>query len=107
LATLKYTPSSLRDLATLRVNVTATSGSEFRARVVIERIDDRCATLEGFPFAGRPRPEFKPTGLRSIAVKPNVVVYFYDQATDIVHIMRIIDGRRDFSTIFFNFDEIS
>lgn len=95
MTSVKYTPASLRDLATLRTNIIATSGSEFRAQVIIERIDDRSAMLEKFPFSGRPRPEFKPGGLRSIVINPNVV-----------HVMRIIDGRRDMSTIFFNFDEI-
>lgn len=104
MARLKYAPSALRDLATIRLNIAETTGSEFRAEVVVERIDDRCRTLEFFPFAGRVRPEFHLPTLRSIAIRPNIAFYFYDEPEDVVHIMRIVDGRRDLQTIFF--DEI-
>jgi len=30
------------------------------------------------------RPKFRPSGLRSFAVKPNVVFYIYDEVVDLV-----------------------
>ncbi len=100
MARLRYALSALRDLTTIRLNVAETNGSERRADAVIERIAKQCAMLKAFPHMGRTRPEFQPAGLRSFPVRPNVVFFKPDENDELVHILRIIDGRRDLQTIF-------
>ena len=35
------------------------------------------------------RPKFRPSGLRSFAVKPNVVFYIYDEVADLVNVLHV------------------
>ena len=67
---------------------------------MIERIAKQCAVLKTFPRRGRVRSEFRPAGLRSFPVRPNVVFFKPDENDELVHVLRIIDGRRDLQTIF-------
>jgi plasmid stabilization system protein ParE len=64
----------------------------------VRKIGDACHLLEDHPYAGRPRDEVR-TGLRSLAVRPLVVLYRV-RTEGIAEIVRVIDGRRDIDEIF-------
>lgn len=55
---------------------------------------DACfARLETFPGLGAPRPGLG-TGVRISVVAPYLVFYEFDEATDVVTVLRIVHGRR-------------
>ena len=74
--------------------------SPTRARAFVGRIRERCAFLARHPHMGRPRPEFGPL-VRSIPVSPVVVFYRALDEGKVTEVLRIIDGRRDLGTVFY------
>lgn len=73
-----------------------------RARLFITRVDRRCAQLGTFPYSGRLRLEFTVGryAVRSITVQKRVLVFYRVAGNEVVEILRIVDGRRDFRTLF-------
>ncbi len=70
-----------------------------RARAFLGRIVERCTVLELSPWSGRPRPEFG-VDVRSLAVRPIIVIYRVSVDRKTVDVLRVVDGRRDLGTIF-------
>jgi len=70
-----------------------------RARAFLGRIAERCTVLERSPWSGRLRPEFG-VDVRSLAVRPIIVLYRVSVDRKIVDVLRVVDGRRDLGTIF-------
>ena len=66
-------------------------------RQSLERIDRKFDELTRFPFIGRERSSLAP-GLRSTLVGNYVI--FYTAGTDLITIVRVIDGRRDIDEEF-------
>jgi len=66
-------------------------------RQSLERIDRKFAELTRFPFIGRERSSLA-RGLRSTLVGNYVI--FYTAGTDLITIVRVIDGRRDIDEEF-------
>ena len=99
MATLNYTERALGDLDEIYSYVARDSVN--RAGDVLDRILDGIEVLQTIPSAGRVREEFG-VDIRSIPTPP--VVAFYrvlgDEAR--VQILRVIDGRRDLGTVFFD-----
>lgn len=70
-----------------------------RARALRVLIMERCALLQGSPALGRPRSEFG-IDVRSLPLRPLVILYRVGRERQEVEVLRIIDGRRDIRTIF-------
>ncbi len=100
MAAVRFSSQAEEDVAELLAYVARDSMG--RARALFARIQKCLRVLEQFPLTGRERPEYWHVvpGMRSIPVAPIVICYTYDAMTDIVQIGRIIDGRRDFGTLF-------
>ena len=84
MARIIYAPEAEDDL--LAIGAYIARDSPIRARAFIARV--------------RRRPEIGPE-FRSIPVRPVVVFYRVSEKGETVEIVRIIDGRRDFQTLFF------
>ena len=99
MAALDYTKRALGDLDEIYSYVARDSVN--RAGVVLDRILDRIEVLRAMPSAGCVREEFG-ANIRSIPSPPFVVFYrvLGDEAR--VQILRVIDGRRDLGTVFFD-----
>jgi toxin ParE1/3/4 len=97
---LSFTIPALNDLDTIHVYIAAENPG--RAQAFIQHIRDRCRFLCTFPRMGRARPEYAhiDPGMRSISVKPVTVFYRHLVEKHLVEVLRVIDGRRDFGTIF-------
>jgi len=68
-----------------------------KARAFASRLDEQFNALAVFPNRGRRRDELS-AGYRSLPVPPFVIMYRV--ADENVEILRVVDGRRDFGTIF-------
>jgi plasmid stabilization system protein ParE len=64
---------------------------------VIGEIAETCKLVEAHPYAGRTRDELRP-GLRSLVSHRNII--FYRVRDDGPEIVRVLDGRRDIDSIF-------
>jgi toxin ParE1/3/4 len=53
--------------------------------------------LAGQPFVGEQRDDLTPN-LRTFTVRPYVILFY--PAADGIHVLRIVHGARDFSTLF-------
>jgi toxin ParE1/3/4 len=96
---VKFTRQAEDDLIAL-ISFIAYDSPE-RARVFLARIEERCRILALWPKSGRPRPEIAGE-LRSFPVSPLVVFYrVVPPESGDVEIVRVIDGRRDLGTVFF------
>jgi toxin ParE1/3/4 len=93
-----YAPEAEDDL--LAIGAYIARDNPIRARAFIARIEKRVDALSLFPNRGRRRPEIGPE-FRSIPVRPVVVFYRVSDTGATVEIVRIVDGRRDFQTLFF------
>jgi toxin ParE1/3/4 len=91
-----WSPEAEQDLIEIWIYL-AREASTAVADGQLRDIDRTRERLEEWPHSGRMRDELLP-GLRSVAVRPNVV--FYRVRGEQVEIVRVIDGRRDIDTIF-------
>lgn len=65
----------------------------------IERIDAAIARLCAFPGLGSSRAEL-PEGILAFSLNPYLILYVQDAEQQQVEIIRIIDARRDFGSLF-------
>jgi len=98
-AALDYTERALADLDEIFSYVARDSIN--RAGDVLDHILDRIEVLRTMPSAGRVREEFG-VDIRSIPTPPFVVFYRVLGNEASVQIVRVIDGRRDLGTVFFD-----
>jgi len=68
------------------------------ASAFIRRIDTNFRNLSRFPFIGRERSRLYP-GLRCLVVGLHLV--FYTVSSDLITIIRVIDGRMDIDEEFY------
>jgi toxin ParE1/3/4 len=98
LGVVRYSLPSRRDLESIRRYIAADNRD--RAQALTRRIRARCRDLGALPTQGRLRDDAPFSfEVRSVAVYPYVV--FYRIVPGGVQILRVIDGRRDLGTIFF------
>ncbi len=65
----------------------------------LERIDAAIARLAAFPGLGSVRPEL-PDEVFAFSLNPHLILYTQDETEQQVDIIRIIDARRDFGSLF-------
>src|SRR5215472_13905833 len=87
-----WSPEAQTDLSDIWDYYASVAGRD-RADAVIRGINNASRLIEDHPFSGRARDEIRP-GLRSVAVRPYIL--FYRTRNDLVEIVRILHGRRDF-----------
>ena len=86
-----------KDIRGLYVWIVEDSGLA-RAEMIIERIEAALQRLARRPLLGRPRPDFEGNP-RSLSVGPWLIVYEPLRDGSGVHLLRIIDSRRDIATL--------
>jgi toxin ParE1/3/4 len=97
LVTLRFSEPARADLRAITTYIARDSPE--RARTFAARITERCTLLQTSPELGRLRPEFG-EDVRSLPVRPTVVLYRIREDRKEVEVLRVIDGRRDLGTIF-------
>jgi toxin ParE1/3/4 len=65
----------------------------------LAKFDAAIARLSAFPGMGSSRPEL-PEGILAFSVRPFLILYTKDEAKQKVVIIRVIDARRDFTSLF-------
>ena len=91
-----WSPESEEDL----LLIWGWGASRFSATIADRHLRDiqrAVETLMTAPMIGRIREDLRP-GIREVVVYPTVL--FYRLANDRIEIVRVVDGRRDFSAIF-------
>jgi toxin ParE1/3/4 len=63
------------------------------------KFDSAIARLSTFPYLGSTRPEL-PDGIFAFSVNPFLILYMQDASQQLVTIVRAIDARRDFKSLF-------
>jgi toxin ParE1/3/4 len=91
-----WSPEAEEDMLEIWSYVAHEASPAFADRQLRE-IYERCATLESWPNAGRPRDELR-TGIRSFPMASYVI--FYEIAEKNIWIVRVLHGNRDIETIF-------
>lgn len=91
---LRYTPEARLDL--IEIGDRLPDHTPRAAERVLDRIAERCRQLVGFPNLGRPRPTVAPEA-RSIGMERYLI--FYRLTESEVVIVRVVDGRRDLSSM--------
>jgi toxin ParE1/3/4 len=92
---LVWAPKARRDLIDIW-KYFAKVASEETADNLLRQIDRTVGRLMRYPFSGRPREDIEP-GLRSILVRPHMVMY--RTKGDTLEILRILHERQDASAM--------
>lgn len=85
------------DLANIAAYVSA--GSVQSAAALLDRLERAFRRLEAMPMLGKSRDDLQP-GIRTWVEAPYVIAYRVD--ADVLRIVRVIHGRRDFSNVGFD-----
>jgi toxin ParE1/3/4 len=91
-----WSPEALSDIDQLWDYYAEVAGRA-TADKILREVGKVVATIADYPLAGRSRDELR-SGLRSLAVNPQVV--FYRLRQDRPEIVRVLDGRQDIGEIF-------
>lgn len=91
---------AIRDLEEIYDYVTE-NGSAQRAIKLLDRIVATCDRVGNFPALGRRRPEFDQPSyeIRSIS-EGEYVIFYCEQVSEVVLIVRVIHGKRDLADGF-------
>lgn len=65
----------------------------------LQKFDAAFARLAAFPGLGNTRPEL-PDGIYAFSVNPFLILYIQQPEQQLVTILRVIDARRDFASLF-------
>jgi toxin ParE1/3/4 len=88
-------PQARDDLLQIVIALSAVAGLETAEkwdRKIWQAIDDICQ----FPGSGAPRPALG-DHVRIVPVPPYIVLYEHVRDTDVVHLLRVLHGRRNIS----------
>jgi plasmid stabilization system protein ParE len=96
---LEYSHQAREDLR--KIHSYIAEDSVGKASSVVGRILAAIDILEKSPRAGRARSEYGPD-VRTLTAHPFVVFYRLSKGGAVVHVLRVIDGRRDLGTVFFS-----
>lgn len=95
---VRFQPQAKRDLQDILRYIVRESATWIVARRFVDLIQDQCRELASLPGTlGRSRDDLGP-GLRSTVVRNYVVLFRYE--TGVMRIVRIVEGHRDFPTLF-------
>ncbi len=93
MARIVITSSADADTAAIIRDLGQKAGKVVAARYAAE-FDQFFATLARFPQSGSPRPALG-KDVRIGVVFPYIIIHEYAGIDDIVHVLRIVDGRRN------------
>jgi plasmid stabilization system protein ParE len=93
MTTLIVAPSAQADLAAIQRYLRAEAGINV-AQTYALRFLRVFEQLEQFPGSGAPRSEFG-AQTRIVIVPPYLAWYEFDEATDTVHVLRVLHGKQD------------
>ncbi|KAA3449320.1 type II toxin-antitoxin system RelE/ParE family toxin [Mesorhizobium sp. SARCC-RB16n] len=92
-----YREDARNDLADIFKHIAEASGSPEVALKFVLRIEDRCQSIGNAPRGGRSRDDIVP-GLRTVPFEHSAIIaYVVDN--DLVHIVNIFYGGRDYETL--------
>ena len=89
--------NAIFDLEAIGAYILESSGSENIANGFVDRIKERCQSIGNAPRGGRPRDDIAP-GLRMVPFEHSAV-FVYVIADDLVHIVSIFYGGRDYEAL--------
>lgn len=98
MAKLRYTKTAIENLTDLTAHIAQQSGSRSLAQSFTGQLRAYCKRLAALPGTmGRARPELG-KDLRSSAFKSYIIFFRY--AGDILEVVNVLEGHRDFETFF-------
>ena len=102
MAEIKFSPDALEDLRHTKAYISEDLCSETAAIHTIEKILKGIGILSAFPESGAPLSSIVglDTDYRFLVCGNYTAFYRYEQ--DVVYIVRVLYGRRDFMRILFN-----
>ena len=103
-AEIIYRPGAIADLQRIFDVIAESSGSDLVAQRFIDRIMQRCSKIGDAPRGGRPRDDLKP-GLRTIPFERTALIAY--RISDLVEIINVFYGGRDYETLYRGSDDAS
>jgi toxin ParE1/3/4 len=100
---VEYQPDAIADLREIYRFVAGLSENSAVARKFVRRIEARCSRIGNVPHGGRPRDDLEP-GLRTVPFEHTAVIA-YKVEGDLVRIVSIFYGRRDFESFYLGLAE--
>ncbi|AGB46132.1 plasmid stabilization system protein [Mesorhizobium australicum WSM2073] len=96
---------AISDLEAIAAYVLESSGSESITNGFVDRIKERCLGVGNVPRGGRPRDDIAP-GLRTVPFEHSAVIAYVVES-DVVHIVNIFHGGRDYEALIGDSDKPS
>ncbi|WP_181181690.1 type II toxin-antitoxin system RelE/ParE family toxin [Mesorhizobium sp. B3-1-6] len=94
---VEYSQSARDDLANIFRHIVEASGNPHVALKFVLRIEDRCQNIGNAPRGGRTRDDIV-LGLRTVPFEHSAVI-IYVVESDVVRIINIFYGGRDYETL--------
>ncbi|MCA0013115.1 type II toxin-antitoxin system RelE/ParE family toxin [Mesorhizobium sp. B292B1B] len=94
---VQYRESANNDLANIFKYIIESGGSPDVALRFVLRIEDRCQSIGNAPRGGRSRDDIVP-GLRTVPFEHSALIAYVIES-DVVHILNIFYGGRDYETL--------
>lgn len=95
---LSFTSEALGNIADITAYIALESGSRSVAEAFVGKVKAKCEKMASLPgVLGRERSELKPD-LRSVAFKSYVIFFRY--IGDVLEVVTVLEGHRDFATCF-------
>jgi toxin ParE1/3/4 len=95
---VEYQHDAIADLREIYRFVIGRSQNATVAKKFVRRIEARCRRIGNVPHGGRPRDDLEP-GLRTVPFERSAVIA-YKVEGDLVRIVNIFYGRRDFESFY-------
>lgn len=96
---IHFTPDAIKDLDEIYQYIAEESGFPERAWDFVERLHQKCLSLETAPFRGHVRDDLM-KGLRITPLEKNTVAAFMiDEPRSLVLVLNIFYGGRDYEAI--------
>lgn len=101
MATVKFSPEALADLEEIKRYIQNDLENDIAAKNTVKKIIDRVRELESFPQMGAMLSSVTSaeTNFRYLLCNNYTVFYRYEE--DIVYVVRIMYGRRDYMRVLF------
>jgi toxin ParE1/3/4 len=89
--------NAISDLDAIGIHILENSGSENIANGFVDRIKERCQSIGNAPRGGRSRDDIV-RGLRTVPFEHSAVITYLIES-DVIHIVNIFYGGRDYETL--------
>lgn len=99
---IKFSPEAINDLKEIKNYITDELCNEQAANATISKIMKHIRVLESFPGAGAPLEAVVGFNTKYRFLVCGNYTAFYKTENDIVYILRVLYGRRDFMRILFD-----